>query len=224
MPEITSDPFGLRNIDQVVDENVAGIESAWYTEAGNILNWSDLGPLLIEQDLAMKQGTVWYQLVSVRRSVRYKQSGKDLGKHGSIWVHKLTGALARHTEGLAGGLETLEGRKLVCLYRDQNGQVQLVGTPEHPLTFADVFDSGAEPFGSRNGFDWTLQGETARRARPYRGTWTVCGRGLQYAVVLQQGGNGSVQLRTAGGRLLATVAAGKTVVLKSGFKLTYTIA
>ncbi|PJJ59424.1 hypothetical protein [Hymenobacter chitinivorans] len=219
-----TDSFGLRNLEQRVDENVAGVEAAWYTEASNLVNFPALGPLLIEADLQLLPGATWYQLVSVRRSVRYKQTPKDQGKHGQSWTQKFTGALAKHTEGLAGGLETLEGRKLVCLYRDMNGQVQLVGTPEHPLVFSDVFDSGLEPFGQRNGFDWTLQGETVRRARPYRGTWTVSGRGLEYAVELQQGGSGTVLLKTADGRLLATVTPGKTVVLKSGFKLSYTIS
>jgi hypothetical protein len=213
------DPFALRNLDQVVDENVAGLQAIWYTEASNILAWPEVGPLLIEQTLQLKPGATWYQLLSIRGSMRYKATPKDLGRHGSGTTHKLVGALAKHTEGLAAGLETLEGRRLVFLYRDLNGQVQLVGTPEQPCEFKDSFDSGDQPFGSRNGYDFTISAETARRARPYRGTWAVSGVGLQYAVELQQGNGGSVIVRTEDGRVLLTVAAGHSLVLKSGFKL-----
>ncbi|GAA3953898.1 hypothetical protein [Hymenobacter algoricola] len=217
------DPFGLRNLNQLVDENIAGLQAIWYTEASNLLTWPEVGALLIEQTLLLKPGATWYQLLSTRGSMRYKATPKDLGRHGSGFTHKLTGALAKHTEGLAAGLETLGGRRLVLLYRDLNGQVQLVGTPEQPCEFKDSYDSGDQPFGNRNGYDFTISAETARRARPYRGTWAVSGLGLQYAVELQQGNGGSVELRTAGGVLLATVLAGKTVILKSGFRLNFQV-
>ena len=62
-----------------------------------------------------------------------------------------------------------------------------------------------------------------RRARPYLGSWQVAGGTQENTVVLQPGAGGTVQLRTQDGRLLATVPAGKSIVLKSGFKLSYLI-
>jgi hypothetical protein len=214
--------YTLRNIaqEQGID-NTGGIEAAWYALASDLLDFPDpdVGPLPIGQ-LNLRPGATWYQLVSIRDTVRYKQTPKDLGRHGKSYTQKLTGTLARHTTELAAGLESLDGQELVLLYRDRNGQVQLVGTPEQPLVWDDAYDSGETPV-QRNNYDWTLTGETPRRARPYLGTWQVGSVGL--GGLLSAGAGGTVVLRTASGKILATVPAGKSIVLKSGFKLGYQI-
>lgn len=213
------------NLAQAPDDNLGGLQAIWYTPAASILGFPSRGPLAIEQ-LALRPGCFWYQLVSVRDSVKLTDSPKAMGRHGQAHVHKLVGALARHTPGLAAGLETMEGGRFVALVRDQNGAVQLVGSPECPLQWQDTFSSGSET--QRNGYDWVLQGEALRRCRPYRGSWQVSSRGLDEGVVLQPpgpgtGAEGSVELRTAGGRLLAVVPAGRSIVLNSGFKLGWRI-
>ncbi|MGI4870493.1 MAG: hypothetical protein ACRYFX_04860 [Janthinobacterium lividum] len=213
--------YEFRNLDQVPADNLGGIEALWYTLASDLVDFPALGELPLDQ-LSLQPGASWYQLVSTRSSVRYKQTPKDLARHGQSFAQKLTGVLARHTTELAQGIEALEGQPLVVLYRDLNGQVQLVGTPEQPLSWGDVYDTGETP-AQRNNYDWTLLGETPRRARPYLGTWQVSGLGLQSSLVLAAGAGGSVRLLTAGGKLLAVVPAGKSIVLRSGFKLSYQI-
>lgn len=217
----TAAEYALRNIAQERgQDNFGGIEAAWYTYAADLLDYPAEGPLPIAQ-LSLRPGASWYQLVSIRDTVRYKQTPKDLQRHGQSFTQKLTGTLARHSVELALGLEALDGQELVLLYRDRNGQVQLVGTPEQPLVWSDAYDTG-ESFHQRNNYDWTLAGETPRRARPYLGTWQVVAGGLG-SVVLGAGGGGTVVLRTAGGQVLATVPAGKSIILQSGFKLGYQI-
>lgn len=206
-------------------DNIGGVEACWYTPASNLMagRFPAQGPLAIEE-LDLVSGAMWYQLVSVRGSVKLEQKPKDYGRHGTGFAPRLSGALARHTSELAAGLETMEGGRFVALYRDLNGQVQLVGTPDQPLSWQDSYSAGSET--QRNGYDWTLSGEALRRARPFLGSWAVSERGLETGggvVIGPGGGDGSVQLRTAGGQLLATVPAGKSIILKSGFKLSYTI-
>lgn len=212
--------FELRNVAQTFDDNLGGIEALWYALASDLVSFPDRGALVIDQ-LTLAAGATWYQLVSTRGTVRYKQTEKDLARHGTSYTQKLTGVLPRHSAELAQGLEALAGQPLVVLYRDLNGEVQLVGTPEQPLAWAEAYDSGDQT--NRNNYDWTLSGETPRRARPYLGTWQVSGLGLQSSVQLGTGAGGSVVLRTADGRILAIVPAGKSIVLKSGFKLSYQI-
>lgn len=211
--------FDLRNLAQAPGDNLGGIEAAWYALASDLVGFVDLGELLIDQ-LTLRPGASWYQLVSTRGTVRYKQTPKDLGRHGTSYTQKLTGTLARHSAELATGLEALEGQPLVLLYRDHNGQVQLVGTPEQPLAWTDAYDAGEISAGQRNNYDWTMLGETPRRARPYLGTWDVSGVGLQ----LGTGSGGTIILRTSGGRVLAVVPAGKTIILHSGFQAGYQIS
>ncbi|WP_400194069.1 hypothetical protein [Hymenobacter sp. B81] len=217
------DPFGLRNIEQEPADNIGGLEAVWYTLASNFRSWPAAGELLIRQDLDLVPGAVWYQLVSTRYTVRHKQTPKALGRHGDIYQQQLQGVLPRHTAGLAAGLETLQGQRLVFLTRDRNGEVQLVGTPDQPLLYSDTFDSGAEAFGQRNNYDWRAAGDTVRRARPYLGSWLVSDRGLEHAVQLGTGAGGLVEVRDLAGNLMATVPAGKTVIVRSGFRVAFTI-
>lgn len=213
--------YELRNVAQLPADNLGGVAAIWYTRAADLLNYPALGGLTITQNLALRDGAFWYQLVSVARTVRYKQTPKAIGRHGDIHQQLLVGTLARHTAPLAAGLEALEGQDLVALYRDQNGEVQLVGTPEQPLRWKDAYDSGID-FMTRNNYDWGLTGETPRRARPYLGSWEVSGLGLQTGMVLQ-GQGGRVEIRDKRGNLMATVDAGRTVVLRSGFRVAFTI-
>jgi hypothetical protein len=215
------DPYGLRNLEreQGVD-NLGGLEAVWYTPVSNFRSWDAVGELSLAQ-LDLIEGALWYQLVSTRGTLSYEQGRKDVSRHGTLFTQKLKGTLPRHTAALAAGLETMEGGRFVALYRDLNGQVQLVGTPTEPLEWQDVYAAGSQS--SRNNYDWQLLTSTTRRARPYRGTWRVSGAGLNGSLDLQPGAGGSVELRTQDGRLLATVPAGRTVVLRSGFQLSYQI-
>jgi hypothetical protein len=214
--------YELRNVAQEPADNLGGVAALWYTRAADLLNFPALGELPITQNLALREGAFWYQLVSVRQTVRYKQTPKALGRHGDTYTQLLVGTLARHTAPLAAGLEALEGQELVVLYRDRNGEVQLLGTPEQPLTFRDTYDSGID-FLTRNNYDWSFSGETPRRARPYLGSWEVSGLGLETGMVLQPGQGGRVEIRDKRGTLMATVDAGRTVVLRSGFRVAFTI-
>lgn len=214
-------PYELRNVAQVPADNLGGIEALWYARVSDLLDFDDLGELPIAQ-LELKPDAYWFQLVSTRGTVRYKQTPKDLGRHGESFLQKIIGTVSRHTAELAAGLEALEGQELVALYRDHNGQVQLVGTPEQPLKWTDTYDSGQDAT-TRNNYDWVLESETPRRARPYLGTWNVSGRGLTGSVVLGSGAGGVVYLRDRAGNLLATVPAGKTIIVRSGFSVAFSI-
>lgn len=207
--------YDFRNLVQEQDDNLGGVEACWYTEAANLLNFpASADELIITDDLELKAGANWFQLVSVRDSVRYKQTPKDLNRHGQSYTQQLTGTLARHSAGLASGLESLERQELVLLYRDRNGEVQLVGTPEQPLSWKDAYDAGT--LSNRNNYDWTLAAETPRRARPYLGRWTV-------SDVVFQGVGGLVEIRDRRGRLMATAQRGQTVIVRSGFRVAFTI-
>ena len=166
--------FDLRNLaGPQGEDNHGGLTGVWYAYAADLLDFPALGPLAIAQ-LELRPGAVWYALASTRDTARYKQTPKDLGRHGQSFSQKLVGVLARHSGELAAGLEALDGQALVALIRDRNDQVLLLGTPEQPLAFTDPFDSGQD-FTTRNNYDWALTGETPRRARPYLGTWVVAG-------------------------------------------------
>ncbi|MFC7669311.1 hypothetical protein ACFQT0_19580 [Hymenobacter humi] len=188
-----------------------------------MLNFPATGDLVIAHNLQLREGAFWYQPGEHPRHGGLQANAERAGPARRRAPAALVGTLARHTAELAAGLEALEGQELVALYRDHNGQVQLVGTPEQPLSWKDSYDSGLVT-GRRNNYDWTLAGETPRRARPYLGSWDVSAKGLETGLVLQGGSGGSVEIRDRAGNLMARVDAGHTVVLRSGFRVAFTIS
>ena len=218
---LTPLPTGaLRNLDQLILDNTGGVEALWYADVADVLSVPDPDEPLISESAQLRAGAFWYQLVAVRTTLGFSQPGKE-DRHGPYWQPSLKGALAKATAGLAAGIEAFDGRRFVVIYRDNNGLVWLVGGLDEPLTFGDKYDAGTTT--ARNNYDFTFSGDTTRRARPYTGTWLVSGAGLESGAQLGPGAGGTIELRTARGRLLATVPAGKTVVLKSDFKLNYEI-
>jgi hypothetical protein len=213
-------PGQLRNLDQHFADNTGGVEALWYVDVTDVLSVPDPDAALITESVVLRPNCYWYQLVATRTTLGFTQPGKN-DRHGSFWQPSLKGVLAKATAELAQGLEALDDRRLLVIYRDNNGLVWLVGQHDEPLKFTDKYDAGTTT--ARNNYDFTFSGETTRRARPYQGTWEVSGHGLESGVQLGTGAGGTVELRTAGGRLLAIVPAGKSIVLKSGIKLGYAI-
>jgi hypothetical protein len=213
-------PYALRNLSQVIDDNLGGIDAAWYCDVADVVYCPDPATARITENVVLRPGACWYQLLATRGTLRYTQPGKE-DRQGTIWQAKLVAALARQTAGLAGGLEAVDGRRLLLLYRDHNGLVQLVGTPDCPLTWLDKYDSGDNS--TRNGYDVTISGELTRRARPYGGTWLVSGVGLESGVTQQQGAGGTVRVVDRRGNVLAVVPAGQSMVVRSAFKVSFVI-
>jgi hypothetical protein len=218
---LRSTPAGqLRNLDPLILDNVGGVEALWYVDVADVLHVPDPDEPLITTDILLRPGASWYQVLATRTTLGFTQDGKT-DRHGPYFQPKLKGVLAKATATVAAGLEALDGRRFLLLYRDHNGTTWLVGAPDEPLTFADKYDTGTAT--ARNNYDFTFSGETTRRARPYEGTWLVSGVGLSSGVALGAGAGGLVEIRDVLGNLLATAAPGRTVVVRSGFQVDFTI-
>lgn len=208
-------PGQLRNLDPLILDNVGGVEALWYADVADVLHVPDPDAPLLTTDVVLRPGASWYQLVATRTTLGFTQAGKN-DRHGPYFQPSLKGVLAKATPTVAAGLEALDGRRFLLLYRDHNGTTWLVGTVDEPLTFSDKYDTGTAT--ARNNYDFTFSGETTRRARPYAGSWNVSGVGLSAGAA-----GGLVEIRDAAGKLLATAAAGRTVVVRSGFQVDFTI-
>lgn len=212
-------PGQLRNLDPLLIDNTGGVEALWYADVRDVLSVPDPDAPLLTSDVVLAKDACWYQLVATRTTMGFTQPGKE-DRHGPYWQPSLKGVLAKATPTVAAGLEALDARRFLLLYRDHNGITWLVGTPDEPLRFSDKYDAGTAT--ARNNYDFVFSGETTRRARPYEGSWLVSGVGLESGVQLGAGG-GLVEVRDAAGNLMATVAAGRTLVIRSGFRVDFTI-
>ncbi|MBC6988554.1 hypothetical protein [Hymenobacter sp. BT491] len=213
-------PYELRNLEQSIGDNLGGIEACWYVPVEQVQHIPDSDAPILFEDVQLRAGATWYQVVAVQDSIRYQQPGKN-DRSGDWFQPKLTGVLAKNTSGLAAGLEAMQGHLYVVLYRDANGQVWLVGSLDEPLTWSEVLDAGSAT--SRNQTSFTFATDTTRRARAYFGYWVVSEHGVDGGLVLQQGQGGSIELRDRRGVLMATVPVGKTVIIRSGFRVAFTI-
>lgn len=212
-------PGQLRNLEQVVGDNLGGVESCWYVPVEHVLSVPPSDDPIVFDDVVLVDGATWFQTVAVQDSVRYSQPQKT-DRYGDLFTPKLTGILAKNTAGLVAGLEAMQGHLYIVLYRDANGQVWLVGDLEEPLTWTEVLDTGSAT--TRNDTTFTFTTTTTRRARAYFGSWLVSEHGVQ-GIGMQQGQGGTIELRDRAGALMAIVPAGKTVIVRSGFRVAFTI-
>ncbi len=210
----------LRNLDPLLVDNTGGVDALWYCDVADVLRFPNTPAAAIVTDVELRAGATWYQLIATRGTVGYTQAGST-DRHGEFFKPLLKGALAKATPTVAAGLEALDGRRFLVLYRDQNGHTWLVGTPDSPLTWSEKYETGSPT--TRNGYDFQFAGEGPRRARPYLGTWLVSDVGLQTGLQLGSASGGVVEIRDRAGNLMATVPAGRTVVVRSGFRVAYTI-
>jgi len=162
----------LRNLDPRPLDNLGGVAGLWYVDVADVLLAPDPDGATIADDILLHPGATWYRLTGTLTTLAFSQPGKE-DRHGAYFQPQLKGVLAQATAELAAGLEALDGRRFLLLYRDQNGVVWLVGAPDEPLRFSDKYDAGSTT--ARNNYDFTFSGETTRRARPYLGSWVVAG-------------------------------------------------
>jgi hypothetical protein len=190
-----------------------------YVDVADVASVPDPNEPLITSDIVLRPGAAWYQLVATRTTLGFTQEGKR-DRHGVYFLPKPQGVLAKATPTVAAGLEALDDRRFLLLYRDHKGTTWLVGEPDAPLTFSDKYDAGTAT--ARNNYDFLFSGETICRARPYEGAWLASGVGLSSGVQRGGAGGGLVKIRDALGNLLA-IAPGRTVVVRAGFEVAFTI-
>jgi hypothetical protein len=92
---------------------------------------------------------------------------QGLDAQGDYYKPSLQLVVLKDDPDLMEAIERLRAvRHFVAAYRDANGQVKLVGTPQHPLRFAAGLETGKRP-NDRNGYPLSFTGQTPRPAPFY---------------------------------------------------------
>ena len=208
----------MSTVDALEGPKLAGLQAVFFAPVAALVQMpdTDAGGLALLGDLALAAGTAWAQL---HGTIYTPALDVDAAAtvHGAGYDHELSGFFAGDAPAVAAQFLAMQGRRFVLLYRDYDGNVRLVGDQRGGLEFSYKLGSGSRP-GERKGYKWSFRGRTAGPALFYSGTMPT---GL--AGDNPNGAGGSVKLYTAGGRLLAVVAAGRSIYLKSDFKLSYEI-
>jgi hypothetical protein len=207
----------MSTIEPLEGAKLAGLAAVFFAPVAALASVPDTdeGGLALLGDVALATGTSWAQLHGTIYTPALDVEAAAT-VHGPGYDHELSGYYGGDAPEVAAQFLAMQGRRFVLLYRDFDGLTRLVGDQRGGLEFSYKLATGSKP-GERKAYKWTFKGRTASPALFYTGLMP----GLLPAAAPV--GAGSVELSTAGGRLLATVPAGYRIVLSSSFQVSYTI-
>ncbi|OUJ70179.1 hypothetical protein [Hymenobacter crusticola] len=206
-------------LNQPVSSDLVGYTALYALAVEEVLADPVVAQGQVIGDLELREGAGWHELKVTPGSIKFSEPPKANGRHGTIYPTKVTAQRGHPNAQTLYALDTMERRRYLVSVRDTSGRLRLIGNRQQYLTFA-AGTEGSSP-SARAGVDLSFTGDTLMRAPYYLGSFPLTSGG--YVPVPSGPITGSVELRTAGGRLLATVPAGKRIVLRSGFKLSYEI-
>ncbi len=211
----------MSNVKRLDGTKLAGIGQLLFLAAEQLLALPPAQGAHLVGNLVLDAGAKWRELAGTIYTLSLDTEAEE-SQHGDSFSHELVGFFAGDSEAVAAQLQLMQGRRFVVLTRDYEGQLRLVGDYLGGLLFSYKLRSGKKP-GERKGYEWTFKGRTPRPALFYSGSVPMLEGGIVVPPVDPGSGSGQVQVRSKSGRLLAIVPAGKTIILKSGFKLNFEI-
>ncbi|MDJ1480264.1 hypothetical protein QNI16_07195 [Cytophagaceae bacterium YF14B1] len=204
----------MKNINQLPGDNLGGLEQFFYADADEIDSIAPAVNGVITPDILMKSGKVFYSFRPSQGTLGFKEQQKDT-KGGAIFTSELKGYVPRDSPELQSALLDMYNRRLVVIYRDNNGLLKLVGDKNFWLTFEADLDTGTNPT-NRNGISFSFKGEGPNPAPFYGGAYTVDGSGTISPPVTPPA-NGFCRILRGDGVLLATLLPGQDAIIESGF-------
>lgn len=203
----------MQNINRYDGDNNGGLVKFYFTAAEHVVRIPEPVAGKITTDIEMAPGTTWYAFYATRGSLQYREPGQA-DRAGTRYRMELKGYIAKDTPELSAALADLAPpRKFVLLYRDQNGFLKLVGSPEYYLTFERELDTGTDP-SNRNGFAFSFKGDNIAPAAFYEGAFTVHEVG---EIAPPPPPEQVVIIRRGDGQEVARLLPGQTFEIISGF-------
>jgi hypothetical protein len=209
------------NIRRIGDKTPAGLGRLFY-----------IGQHYLEQPIESDQVTVldeihsggqgWNELEGMVQTCSLDTEG-EVSQHGLQYVHEITGFFDGENEQVAATFKSMSNRRFAVVVEDFTRRKRLIGQ-DAGLLFTYKWVSGKKG-GERKGYAWSFKTRSLQPPLFYNGSLVLLADSGPVVLPPPGGGNSSgfVELRSSAGRLLARVPAGQTVVIKSGFKLSFQI-
>ena len=210
----------MRNINFITGDNLGGLELLWYADADDIAYIPPAIEGVISGNIQMKPGKVFYVFRPTQGSLSFSEPLKET-RIGSLYTPSLKGFVPKDTPQLQLALMEMTGRRLVVLYRDNNGNQKLVGSKDYWLTFERDLDTGSSP-SSKNGVGYSFKGNAPQPAPFYTGSFPVEAIGTVEPPV--QPSTELVTVMRADGVELARLLPGQIFIIDSGFSFGFRIA
>jgi hypothetical protein len=207
----------MRNIARASGQTAGILETFYFTAAENLPDVLPTDGASIVGDLQLKPGSLFYSFEATSFTPEFDQPD-DRDQHGDSYTHNFAGFCAGDSPELATAMLELKGQRLVLLYKNHDGQTKLIGDKEHYLKFEYKFNPGTKP-GERKGYKFSFKGKSRNPALFFTGTAEVS----ESAPITPPTQPDQVRLEDTHGNLITTIPAGRTLVIRSGFKLVYRI-
>ncbi|WP_276496705.1 hypothetical protein [Pontibacter litorisediminis] len=209
----------MKNIATVPGQSGGIFSRFYFTESRSLPELLPTDGTSITGDLQLTPGTLFNFIDATQFTPDFDQQDDD-DVNGISYSHNFSGFVAGDTPELAAALLSMKGRHFVLLYRDFDEQLKLIGDREHHLVFDYRLSSGNNP-GDRKGYKFSFKGKSRNPSFFYNGSFEVAEVGIIAPPVTTDGT--PVRMEDTHGNLIANIPAGKTLVIRSGFKLIYTI-
>lgn len=207
---------GLGSLSQAPHQQLAGYAAAWYLPQEDLRQEPIVVGGQVVGDLVLADGAGWRGLPHTAYTLKFDEKPKP-ERGATIYQVKLQAERPMPTPAVLHALAELARRRLLLLVQEHSGARRLVGSRDEFVRLLPSTE-GQHP-GTHAGVGLELSGETTRLAPYYVGTMPVLDGEAPAAAV----GSGVVEVRGRKGQLLATVPAGNTLVITSGFRVALSI-
>lgn len=204
----------LPSLNQAPNPNLVGFIAAYYLPQEDLVEEPLVVNGAVVGELVLAAGAGWRALPYTQGTLKLDEQPKaDRG--GPRYQVRVTAQRPQPDPGVLAVLAALDRRKLLLLLVEPGGGRRLIGTREEYVLLVTSTE-GQNP-ATKAGVELRLEGETSHRAPYYPGGLPVLGGGAVPTGTSAPAGYVNVVDGT--GKLLLSVPAGKTLVIKSWFKV-----
>lgn len=205
----------LLPFNQAPNPGLVGYVAAYYLPQADLAADPVLAsPGLVAADLQLLAGAGWRPLPYTLHTLKFEETPK-LERGSTTYQLRVTAQRPQPSPQVLAALAGLDRRPLLLLLVEASGGRRLLGSTEEYVLLSTTGE-GQGP-ASKSGVELRLEGSATRRAPYYVGAVPVLGTGAGPVAA-----TGSVRVVDRKGRLMATVPAGTTIIIASGFRVALT--
>lgn len=162
-------------------------------------------------ELTPKPGFHFQALPLSQATLKLTETPKE-SRHGETYQVKLQGERPQPAANVLDAVATMGRRPVVCVLRQHDGQLRVVGSPDEALQLRTT-GQGQHP-GTRAGLDLLFTGLTTRLAPYYTGPLLVAGQSVAAPLTV-----GAFRVLDSQGNVRLVVPAGYDLIVRGPFRV-----
>jgi hypothetical protein len=119
----------------------------------------------VHAPVVLKQNFAWINCYCSPNTISFKEDAAD-SEHGTYYKKKLSGKTPKDRSEVIDSFSKMDNGKFILLYKDANGTLKLIGSPDEPIYFKNSF-STKEDVAQRNEYDINFEGDGLLKSPVY---------------------------------------------------------